>query len=97
MCLCGSVSVGGAEMLYKETVTRLEPIEREESIEVPPELVKLVKGNDEKYGRNGYFYLGCNRGRHNGAVIDRLREYIRNHQEYHIHHGHPCDCPIKVS
>jgi len=86
-------------MIYKETVTRLVEVavEKEETIECPPELIKLVNSKDEKFGRNGYLYLGCERKRQGGYTIDRIRSYINHHKEYHEKYGHPCDCPIKIS
>ncbi len=84
-------------MIHTEQVTRLTPVTKEESIEVPEGLVKLVNSNDEEWGRNGYKWMGCERKRQGGHTIDRLRHYIQNHQTYHIEHRHPCDCPIKLS
>ena len=83
-------------MNYTEEVTRLVPTTREESIEVPDGLVKLVNGNDNEWGRNGYHWLGCERKKQGGHTIERLRHYIQNHQIYHVEYGHPCDCPIKL-
>ena len=82
-------------MIYTEQVTRLVPTVKEESVEVPEGLVKLVNGNDEKWGRNGYNWLGCERKRQGGQTIDRLRHYLENHKTYHEFYSHPCDCPIK--
>jgi len=81
-------------MNYTEQVTRLQPVTKGESIEVPEALVKLVNGNDEKFGRNGYHYMGCERKQQGGHTIDRLRAYTTHHQSYHIEYGHPCDCPV---
>ena len=81
-------------MLYQETVTRLKPVEVVEEIEVPEALVKLVNSSDEKYGRNGYHYMGCQRKCQSGTTFDRLHEYVRHHQTYCIDYGHPCNCPI---
>lgn len=68
-------------MVYKDKVYRSVSVEREERIEVPTELVKLVKGNDPEWGRNGHHWLGCERGK--GKVIDRLQSYITDYnQEY---------------
>lgn len=44
-------------------------------VEIPDALHKLVKGRDKKWGSNGYYWLGCNRGRYNGASLARAREY----------------------
>ena len=83
-------------MQYTETVQRLVPITREESVNVPEGLIKLVKGNDKKWGKNGYAFMGYDRDRQGGNVIDRLREYISHHNTYHVIHSHPCDCPVKL-
>ena len=83
-------------MIYNEKVTRLVPVEAEESIEVPAALVKLVRGRDKKYGANGYHYLGCERQQQGGYIIDRLRAYVAHHFTYHVHYGQPCNCPVKL-
>ena len=83
-------------MIYTETVTRLRPITEQESIEVPEELVKLVRSRDPKYGRNGSHYRGRNRERQGGKTIDRLWEYTEYHKDYCEASGHPCGCPVKV-
>ena len=81
-------------MLYTETVLRLIQVRKEESIEVPEALVKLVKGNNKEFGRNGLLYMGCERQRQGGLVIDRLRHYIEHHNAYCVGYGHPCNCPV---
>jgi len=83
-------------MIYTEEVTRLRPITEKEFVEAPEALIKLVNSNDEKFGRNGYHYLGCQRKRQGGLAIDRVYEYISHHNIYHKQHGHPCDCPVKL-
>ena len=82
-------------MLYRQMVKRFVEVEKEESIEVPAELVKLVNGNDPRYGRNGHFWLGCNRGK--SRTIDRLYQYVQNHQdEITFSRVGGCQCPIKL-
>lgn len=81
-------------MLYTETVTRYLPVTREETIEVPEELVRLVNSNDSRYGKNGTLYLGCDQAKQGGRTIDRLRWYLSQHTIYYVQHGHPCNCPI---
>jgi len=81
---------------YTETVTRFLPSAREESIEVPEELVKLVNSNDPQFGRNGILYMGCQRKRQGGHTIDRLYEYANHHRIYHEQYGHPCNCPVSL-
>ena len=90
-------------MVYTEEVTRWRPITQAESIEAPEALIKLVNGNDEKFGRNGYHYLGCHRKKQGGHTIDRLREYIEHHNNYckpyndqYGYQPNKCDCPIKL-
>ena len=83
-------------MKHTEEVTRLQPVTKTETIEVPEALVKLVNGNDKEWGCNGYKWMGCHRRGQGGYTIDRLREYISNHRIYHEHYGHPCDCPVKL-
>ena len=81
-------------MLYAERVKRLVTVERDESLEVPDGLVKLVNGRDKEFGRNGYHYMGCERHQQGGTTIDRLNAYVYHHQFYHVEMGHPCGCPI---
>lgn len=80
--------------IYTETVERFVTIEREESVDVPDGLVKLVNGRDKKFGANGYRYMGCQRRHQGGTTIGRLSAYLHFHQMYHVEYKHPCDCPI---
>jgi len=47
------------------------------------ELLKMVKGNDRAWGKNGFQYLAKNREKYGGSPLDRLKELA----EWHLIYG----------
>lgn len=62
----------------KEGIVVCSPAE--ELPPIPPKLLKFVNGNDKKYGKNGFQWLGKNRDFQGGTTIDRVREYVATSQ-----------------
>lgn len=60
-------------------------------IEIPDALYKLVNSRDKRWGKNGYYWLGCNRG--NGSALDRAKQYAA---QYHLPRGEVA-YPVKLT
>lgn len=81
-------------MIYKAQMNRLVAVQREESIEAPEALIKLVKSNDKQWGRNGHHWMGCERGK--GKTIDRLQSYLLRYRQSIFYRNGSDHFPIQL-
>ena len=63
--------------------------------DIPEELLKLVNSSDEKYGKNGYEWMGSHREQQGGTEIDRVREYVTKAIHYKDNPLNIDDCKLR--